>query len=324
MSDSNRGFKDTPLGQGFAVIAAIILCCLIVGILSFSWGRASERDSERAIEYQKYADHRQSIFCAGLEGNLLAQCRIEQEQITKSVYQSERDLEAQRDMSLWALAVFIISALTAFLTLWALVYVRGTLVATREALEDTGQATRAMIRQNEISERSQRPWLAIRCIPAKLSVKRVGGAASVSVKIDIITANLGVMPAVYYQLRFKLIWSKQGDFADIERALKKFDPGTSKTRKTVIPKDEVLFSYWSNALLSESAFNSHGEVYGIFVVSAFYKIDSTSTEWCRTDSAYIIGWRSNGEVNSRIRAIDANFRADNLVLETMLSSTLAD
>ena len=65
-------------------------------------------------------------------------------------------------MSLWALAVFIISAITACLTLWALWYVRGTLIATREALEDTGKATAAMVRQNQLTEAAQRPWITIK------------------------------------------------------------------------------------------------------------------------------------------------------------------
>lgn len=165
MSDSNEGRQDTPFDQGLAYLAAIVLCCLIVGFLSYSVGREGERDGQRAAEYERYGKRRQSVFCAGFDGNQLAQCKVEQEQAAREAYQAERDLEAQREMSLWALAMVIVSAITAGLTLWALIYVKGTLVATREALKDTGKATKAIIRQNEIAEAGQRPWLNFEVLP---------------------------------------------------------------------------------------------------------------------------------------------------------------
>jgi hypothetical protein len=161
MPDSDRSERDPNLDQGLGVLVAIILCCLIVGTLAFSSGRDSERDSYRASEYQGYAERRQDIHCAGMAGPLLAKCEIEQEDAARQAYQSERDLEAQRDMSLWALAVFVIGAITAALTLWALFYVRGTLIATREALKDTGKATEAMVESNRIAREAHRPWMKI-------------------------------------------------------------------------------------------------------------------------------------------------------------------
>jgi len=128
---------------------------VIVGVLAFSWGRDGERDSKRAAEYENYAERRVDAFCGALTGRDRGKCFIEQQQAAKDAYKSQRDLEAQRDMSLWALAVFIISAITACLTLWALWYVRGTLMATREALEDTGDATKAMVEQNRLTIEGQ-------------------------------------------------------------------------------------------------------------------------------------------------------------------------
>jgi len=84
---------------------------------------------------------------------------MEQQRAGREAYQAEQDLNAQRDMALWALAMLIVSAVTALLTLWALWYVRGTLAATREALKDTGNATEAMIKQNELTAAAQRAWV---------------------------------------------------------------------------------------------------------------------------------------------------------------------
>jgi hypothetical protein len=86
MSDSNRGKRNPPLDQGFALITAIVLCCLIVGVISFSSGRDSERDSQRSAEYQDYGERRENAFCADLVGALLEKCKIEQEQAAREAY----------------------------------------------------------------------------------------------------------------------------------------------------------------------------------------------------------------------------------------------
>jgi hypothetical protein len=202
MSGSNRSAGSPALDQGLAVLAAVILCCFIVGILTFSWGRDSERDSQRAAEYQDYRERRVSAFCADLSGTLLAKCQIEQEQAAREAYQSERDLEAQRDMSLWALAVFIIGFVTAGLTLWALWYVRGTLLATREALDDTGKATFAMVDANRIAANAQRPWVTM---DAKVvDFERVSPVAF-SVTWEVTFANTGQMLAENFHLQTQLV-----------------------------------------------------------------------------------------------------------------------
>jgi hypothetical protein len=194
MYDGYGGQRDTPLGQGLAILVAIILSCLIVGILTYSVGRDSERDRQRAAEYEEYGERREDAFCAGLPGSLLAKCQIEQEQAAREAYQSQRDLDAQRDMALWALAVFVIGSVTAALTLWALWYVRGTLIATREALRDTGEATKAMLRQNELTELAQRAWLAVEVREFGPVLREPDGRFRVSYTLSV--KNTGSRPAI--------------------------------------------------------------------------------------------------------------------------------
>lgn len=165
MSDSNRGERDQNLGHQLGLLTGVILACVIVAILAFSQGRSSERDSERAAYYQDVGERNEAAVCVGRIGPLFAECALEQERTARQAYQAERDLNAQRDMALWAFAVFGITTVTAGITLWALFYVRGTLIATREALEGTSNATDAMVRQNELTERAQRPWLDFEVTP---------------------------------------------------------------------------------------------------------------------------------------------------------------
>lgn len=215
MSASNPSNRSATLEEGFAVVAAIVLCCLIVGTLSFSWGRESERDTQRAAEYQDYGERRESIYCSGMSGVALAQCQMEQEEAAKEAYQSERDLEAQRDMSLWALAMFIISAVTAGLTLWALIYVRGTLVATREALRDTADATKAMVNANRIAINAQRPWIDIDPI---FKVSRLGGN-TVEMHVRAEFRNVGNSLASSFRYAFSFEQGTRSDFYQFEQAM---------------------------------------------------------------------------------------------------------
>lgn len=175
MFNSDQRKRNPPPDQGFAVITAIVLCCLIVGVLSFSVGRDSERDSQRTSLYQKYGERRENAFCVDLVGDLLEQCRIEQEQAVRETYHAVRDLEAQRDMSFWALAVFVISAISAGLTLWALWYVRGTLYATLRI----GQAqTRAYLSIDKFEVRLSENGLSF-----KATVKNSGNSPAFAAQI---------------------------------------------------------------------------------------------------------------------------------------------
>jgi hypothetical protein len=67
---------------------------------------------------------------------------------------------------------------------------------TREAVEDTGKATGAMLRQNELTERSQRPWITITDVSFKVSGMRTHGGIFVSIVVDIQVKNVGTMPAI--------------------------------------------------------------------------------------------------------------------------------
>lgn len=188
MPRGDRDKRDSPLDQGFGVVVAVVLACAVVGALAFSLGRDSERDSKRASEYENYAKWRKRVYCIDLAGASLSKCEIEQEQSSREAYQAERDLEAQRDMALWALAVFVISSITVGLTLWALFYLRGTLIATREAVKDTGDATKAMISANVIARNAQRAWIKIHPALLKFSSSASG---SYSLEYGCIFENIG-------------------------------------------------------------------------------------------------------------------------------------
>ena len=83
----------------------------------------------------------------------------------------------------------IVAAMTLIVTAIGVWFVKRTLDATLNAVEDTSKATMAMERQNELSAELARPWVTIQCaftrceefdgtllIDANLTFKNVGGA----------------------------------------------------------------------------------------------------------------------------------------------------
>lgn len=197
MSDSNRSERPEDLGRSLALLISIALCCLITGILTYAWIDNSSGDGERADYYQDDAQRNQEAICIGREGALLAECLVEQRAAARQAQQAEQDLNAQRNMALWAMWLLIVSIVTTVVTVWALWYVRGTLVLTREAVEDTGDATKAMIRQNEISEAAQRPWLKVEAVVSRAELQ--GGTLILQAKIKV--TNIGKIAAERCSIR---------------------------------------------------------------------------------------------------------------------------
>lgn len=192
MYDGNRGGRHPDLGNAFAILASILLCCVTVSVVSYAAARHFTNHDDRAVYYGVEAKRNQEIICAHRTGIERHECREDQRRASRDAFTAEQNLAAQRDMALWSLWTFIVSAITALLTLWALWYVRGTLAATRNALKDTSDATKAMVRQNELTEAAQRPWLGI-------TINSIGSPeikqGALYVRYSLTVRNHGVLPA---------------------------------------------------------------------------------------------------------------------------------
>lgn len=66
----------------------------------------------------------------------------------------KRDLAAQESMSVWAFWLLVVSALGTVTTMIGTGFLLWQIILTREAVEDTGKATGAMLISNEISQRT--------------------------------------------------------------------------------------------------------------------------------------------------------------------------
>lgn len=114
----------------------------------------SEQRAERSAEDIESA-------CGGLAGPPLVDCVTRQVEDSRDDQRAEYDLAAQQGMSIWAFWTMIAAVTTTGLTVVALVFIKGTLEATRMAVKDTGDATKAMLDANRIAEDAQRGWVTV-------------------------------------------------------------------------------------------------------------------------------------------------------------------
>jgi hypothetical protein len=74
-----------------------------------------------------------------------------------------RDIRAQEDMAFWAMWMFVAAAATFVVTSLGTWLIWRQVRLTRQAVEDTTLATKAMQTQNALTLAAQRPWIAISC-----------------------------------------------------------------------------------------------------------------------------------------------------------------
>lgn len=77
------------------------------------------------------------------------------------VNHEKRDLAAQEASALWAFYMVVASFASVLITAVGTAFLYKQIVLTREAVEDTGDATAQMVRQTKIAEAAQRPYIHV-------------------------------------------------------------------------------------------------------------------------------------------------------------------
>lgn len=153
MPRSDR-YELTPLVRlAFAVSAAVLTWGL-------AWTVAEERAENRAEAHyraKQYADRAPKDIereCAGRKAGAFSECIAEQVKTTREDQRAEYELGVQREVADWTFATMLVSFFTLVVTAIGVGFVKRTLDATLEAVEDTGRATDEMVRSNAIAERT--------------------------------------------------------------------------------------------------------------------------------------------------------------------------
>lgn len=192
MSRGERGERTADLG-GFGILAAIAICCLIVGLLGYLQGQQAERDKQTSKTYSEAAQKDAQRACVGMEPGAAFECIYEKVKSSNEQANTDKDLTAQfraADSALFSAVFAFLTLAISGLGVW---YVKRTLDATLKAVEDTSKATDAMLLANRIAqeanERERRPWL-------KVGYIALDDMMSIAPKVTIGIVNTGRSTAV--------------------------------------------------------------------------------------------------------------------------------
>lgn len=150
-----------------AASAGLLAIWVLSGLLAFSYHLGDLSASKRtqsyrfAAQYPADTDKRIADCPSDRSVSSLKQCIEEAITASHDAQRSERDLSAQRQMADWAFWVLVVSFGGTVITAIGTVFLAIQIKLTREAVNETGLATQAMIRQNYLAEQSQRPWINI-------------------------------------------------------------------------------------------------------------------------------------------------------------------
>lgn len=151
----------------------------------------------------------------------------------------KRDLAAQEAMSVWGFWMMVAALGTFVITTFGTILIWRQVALTRRAVEDTGQATAAMVRQNELAEQAQRPWLEIDAVAS--NPKYSGDYFSFDLKIEI--RNIGKTPATDVGILFhKDQFFSVANERDRETAFNRDIPDISQNR-SILPNGNEFFLF---------------------------------------------------------------------------------
>lgn len=201
-------------GERFAFVGAFLVAC--VGIGAYWWmfydmGASTARNEERArIEREHYAadtPNRIQQECSGLSGAAQLECISKAVDSERENRRNESDLAAQWKAADWVAWASILAGAQLISTLLGLWYVKRTLDATLLAVEDTGEATKAMKEANEIAREGlviqNRAWLRVdAAVVGTLEI--TGEQPEVRASIEFTITNVGGTPATNVSLTAEL------------------------------------------------------------------------------------------------------------------------
>ena len=187
-----RGNRDNKPSYG--LIGTIFVAVIGVALywsMFYSMGYSSGYHEKQAyVESEHHASDTPKQVegkCGAKASSELRECITEIVKSERESQRSESDLAAQWKAADWVLWAGAIAGAQLIATLVGLYYVKGTLDATLEAVEDTGKATNAMLKQTELVEREQRPWVTIEAAKPVISNRDDG----ILITVEIGFKNIG-------------------------------------------------------------------------------------------------------------------------------------
>lgn len=249
MPRGDRGERTQIIGWVFPTIG-------IVGAVALAWGIGTVEGANGEKNYraaqQQYQDAKEHAkrSCGAGEPSTVFDCVSLEVKAAEHAGYDEKNLRAYRRAGDSALASVFIGLFTLALSGLGLWYVKKTLDATLDAVEDTSKATQAVIEANEIAREAthlqNRPWLFIKSIVPTIVLSEGNGISLLTITCQV--ENIGAGPSKRTRLSFvhrPLMGLITGIDENIARPLKNIDvllPHSSSeyTIFAVTPRSELL------------------------------------------------------------------------------------
>jgi len=192
MSDSNRGYGLAALAAG---IAALFVALAVGAYFGSLYG--PDHKQYRTISEQERASETYQGQTESLDDIALIPDPIERAIQNPTSYggkdREERDLAAQESMAVWAFWMAVAALGTMFVTLFGTVLIWRQVSLTRQAVEDTGEATAEMGESNRLMRAEQRAWVKLDV--EHRTIKRApDGNLNAAIKLKM--TNVGKSPTV--------------------------------------------------------------------------------------------------------------------------------
>lgn len=152
-----------------------------------------------------------------------------------------RDLLAQEDMALWAMLMFFAAVATFVVTSAGTVLIWRQVKLTRQAVEDTGEATDAMKDANEIARATARPWVSIEI--KMMSCTQKDGILAVEAGVTF--KNLGQSAATNFNCGIAECYGGDSYSHDIHRIFDKIRDCRTKLDDSALLPGEAVFKRFS-------------------------------------------------------------------------------
>ena len=196
------------------------------------------------------------------------------------------------------------------------------IVLTRRAVQDTGKATSAMQRQNDIAQEAQRPWVTLAVRPV-LSIPHMD---EIHFRSEVIANNVGHSPATHFGMRCKFIIRDKNEdahaaIADYTKIVEQWRADSKVGPESVLlPNSSEIGPFWTNENVAPSLIEKVFEIdviYPIILIAVFYRtpIDPLviQTAWRAWRVSTI---EQSGDAVSFFR-IDKTFKANFLQVEPL-------
>lgn len=249
MSETGKTKREADIiaGTMFCMIA-VFGSALLLYVLGSVDGRQSETRQQAARSYSQAAKDNAERACLRSEPHAVVECVYVHIQAAEETARAEQDLSAQQKSADSALASAIIAFLTLIVSGIGVWFVKRTLEATRDAITDTSKATAAMIRQNELTEALQRPYIVVEAGKSPTEPNEAGFIMPASYRY----VNVGGTPA-------NLLWEAHSIVVlDDLNALP--DPVRPGGRGRKIPNGETIMAGASTKFKSAGAILNSGKI----------------------------------------------------------------